>query len=171
MTNYWILLLWLTIHSSLLCGLLLAHCQYLHRFNIVIGLVHSTRVRLCRDCVVTIVTVLFALIVCFTRFLSRVGMKKEFSQCRTFLLLLLDVGLFIVVIRIRFDQSWAEWKLRLTSSCHWLLNAVLTIRKKRKKYIIKRENSFNRLLSKKILINPQRVLLNIDLDDLVIYWN
>ena len=36
MTNYWILPLWLTIHSPLLCGLLLAHCQYLHRFNIVI---------------------------------------------------------------------------------------------------------------------------------------
>ena len=24
-----------TIHSPLLCGLLLAHCQYFHRFNIV----------------------------------------------------------------------------------------------------------------------------------------
>ena len=33
MTNYWIL--WLTIHSPLLCELLLAHCQYLHRFSIV----------------------------------------------------------------------------------------------------------------------------------------
>ena len=35
MTNYWILPLWLTIHSPLLCELLLAHCQYLHRFDIV----------------------------------------------------------------------------------------------------------------------------------------
>ena len=35
MTNYWIFPLWLTIHSPLLCRLLLAHCQYLHRFNIV----------------------------------------------------------------------------------------------------------------------------------------
>ena len=33
MTKYWIL--WLTIHSPLLCGLLLVRCQYLHRFNIV----------------------------------------------------------------------------------------------------------------------------------------
>ena len=35
MTKYWILPLWLTIHSPLLCGLLLARCQYLHRSNIV----------------------------------------------------------------------------------------------------------------------------------------
>ena len=35
MTNYWILPLRPTIHSPLLRGLLLARCQYLHRFNIV----------------------------------------------------------------------------------------------------------------------------------------
>ena len=35
MTNYFILPLWLTIHSPLLCGLLLARCQYLHRSSIV----------------------------------------------------------------------------------------------------------------------------------------
>ena len=35
MTNYWILLLRLTIHSQLLSELLLARCQCLHRFNIV----------------------------------------------------------------------------------------------------------------------------------------
>ena len=35
MTKYWILPSWLTIHSPLLCGLLLARCQYLHRSNIV----------------------------------------------------------------------------------------------------------------------------------------
>ena len=33
--NYWILPLRLTIHSPLLCGLLLARCHYLHRFDIV----------------------------------------------------------------------------------------------------------------------------------------
>ena len=56
MTKYWILPLWLTIHSPLLCGLLLARCQYLHRSNIVrVG--HPTDTRLdnvdeksrCRD--------------------------------------------------------------------------------------------------------------------------
>ena len=35
MTKYWILPLWLTSHSPLLCGLLLARCQYSHRSNIV----------------------------------------------------------------------------------------------------------------------------------------
>ena len=35
MTKYWILPLWLTIHSSLLRVLLLARRQYLHRSNIV----------------------------------------------------------------------------------------------------------------------------------------
>ena len=45
MTNYWILPLRRTIHSPHLCGLLLARCQYLHRFNIVrVG--HPTTVRM-----------------------------------------------------------------------------------------------------------------------------
>ena len=54
MTNYWILPLWPTIHSPLSCGLLLARCQYLHRFNIVrVGHSMMLRTTICKNFTLT----------------------------------------------------------------------------------------------------------------------